>query len=126
MVKEEKTGDAKQAAQVNLRVRDGEQFYSNESSINFNPNEIVLDFKCMTHAHDLADKRGLVVRHNTVILNPFHAKNFLGMLSKVVRDYETKFGDIKKPESVKKAEKIVKKEQKKKEEIRQDTETYFG
>ena len=127
MIKEEKSD--KPTTQLNVRIKDGEQFYSNESSINFNPNEIVLDFKCLTHAHDLADKRAIVVKHNTVILNPFHAKNFLNMLSKAVKDYEGKFGEIKKSESMKKAESIVKKEEKKKlkvEKVKDTIGTYFG
>ena len=126
MAKEEQ----KQQTQLNLRIRDGEQFYSNESSINFNPNEITLDFKCITHTHDLGDRRGLVLKHNLVILNPFHAKNFLEMFSKVLKDYESKFGEIKKSEPMKKAEKIVKKEQKKttekKDNKEEEQDSYFG
>ena len=66
--------------QLNVRIKDGDQFYANEVSINFNPNEIILDFKCLTHTHEVADHRGLLLRHNPVILNPFHAKSFLIML----------------------------------------------
>lgn len=125
--KEEKKEESKQSVQVNLRIRDGEQFYSNESSINFNPAEIALDFKCITHTHDLGDRKGLILKHNIVLLNPFHAKNFLNMLAKVVRDYEAKFGEIKKPDSIKKAETLVKKEEKKrKENVKKDAESYFG
>ena len=125
MAKEKKKEESKETTQLNVRIKDGEQFYSNESSINFNPSEIVLDFKCMTHTHDLADRRSLILKHNLVILNPYHAKSFLAMLIKVVKDYESKFSEIKKPDSMKKAEKIVKREQK---EVvkKEDIGTYFG
>ena len=120
------TKEEKKETQINLRIKDGEQFYSNESSINFSPNELILDFKCMTHTHDFANRRGLVLKHNLVILSPFHAKSFLVMLNKAIKDYENKFGEIKKPESLKRAEKIVKKEQKKSEGIKETEENYFG
>lgn len=123
MAKEEK----QETTQINLRIKDGEQFYANESSINFNPSDISLDFKCVTHTHDLANRRGILLRHNVVILAPFHAKNFVAMLNKAIKDYEEKFGEIKKPEHLKRAEKIVKKEQKKREENKQESSgTYFG
>lgn len=124
--KEKKMEEQKQPMQVSVRIRDGEQFFSNESSINFNPNEIVIDFRCITHTHDVADRRGLVLRHNMIILNPLHAKNFLGMLSKVVKDYEARFGEIKKSEALKKAESMLKKEEKKKSERKEEVGTYFG
>ncbi len=125
MVKEEN-----KSMKVNLRVKDENLFYSNESSINLNPNEIILDFKCITHAQDLQEHRGLILRHNLVILNPFHAKSFLIMLNKAVKNYEAKFGEIKKPESMKKAEKLVKKESQKDkkllDKVKDKAESYFG
>ncbi len=116
--------------QLNVRIKDGDQFYTNETSINFNPNEIILDFKCLTHTHDIGDHRSLILKHSIIILNPFHAKSFLSSLASAIKDYENKFGDIKKPEAIKKAEKLVKKEQKKVKEDSKinnnDENTYFG
>lgn len=114
--------------QVNLRIRDGEQFYTNEASINFNPSEIIFDFKCITHANELGEHRSIVLKHSFVLLSPYHAKSFLAMLNKVVKDYETKFGEIKKPEALKKAEKLVKKDQKTGvvEKVKDKVESYFG
>ena len=126
MPKEKKKEEQKPPVQLNVRIRDGEQFFSNESSINFNPNELVIDFKCVTHTHDVADRRGLVLKHNMVIMNPFHAKNFLVMFSKVIKEYERRFGEIIKPEAVKRAESMLKKEEKKKSESKKDAEIYFG
>ena len=120
--------------QLNVRIKDGDQFYSNETSINFNPNEIVLDFKCLTHTHEMGDHRSLILKHSVVILNPFHAKAFLGTLSNAIKDFEAKFGEIKKSDAIKKAEKIVKKEQKKAvddskikiSKSKDDEDNYFG
>ncbi|MBI2148826.1 DUF3467 domain-containing protein [Candidatus Woesearchaeota archaeon] len=124
MAKEE----IKQQKQMNIRVKDEDQFYSNEISINFNPNEIILDFKCITHIHDVGEHRSIFLRHKPIILNPFHAKSFLSMLNQAIKDYEVKFGEIKKPEALKKAEKIVKKEEKDKSEnnIKEPIGSYFG
>ncbi|GEM_PF-1127084 len=115
--------------QLNLRVKDDDPFYSNEVTLNFNPTEIILDFKCLAPLHDVGDHRSLLLKHLPVLLNPFHAKSFLMMLDKVIKDYENKFGEIKKPEAIKKAEKIVHKEQDKIRHAEPKKETsaaYFG
>ena len=119
----------KEEQKINLRVKDKDQFYSNEVSINFNPNEIILDFKCITHMHDVGDHRSILLKHSPVILNPFHAKSFLVMLNNAIKDYESKFGEIKKSEALKKAEKLVKKDEKDKsllEKVKEKSESYFG
>ena len=116
----------KEEQKINLRVKDKDQFYSNEVSINFNPNEFALDFKCLTHIHDIADHRAVLLSHNVVVMHPFALKSFWVMLGKALKEYEDKFAKIDKTEAVKKAEKIMKKEKKTpvaKEEL---TGTYFG
>jgi len=114
--------------QINLRIKDGEQFYSNETTINFGPVEFVLDFRCATHVQDILDHRAILLRHNVVLLTPFHAKNFLGVLQKAVGEYEEKFGEIKKPSEVKKAEKLMDKEKKKLEKKKpaKEDHAYLG
>ena len=54
--------DDQKQKQINLRVKDEDQFYSNEISINFNPSEIIFDFKCITHMHDVAEHRSMLIR----------------------------------------------------------------
>ena len=124
MIKEE----IKQQKQINLRVKDEDQFYANEISINFNPNELILDFKCITHIHDVGEHRSMMLRHLPVIINPFHAKSFLNMLNNAINDYEAKFGEIKKSEALKKAEKMVKNQEKIKPapKAKEVGENYFG
>jgi hypothetical protein len=98
---------------LNVRIKDDHPFYSNEASINFNPNEFIFDFKCLTQTYDLASQQALVINHSVIILNPYHVKAFADLLSKVIKDYEDKFAEIKKPEPLKKAEKLVKDQEKK-------------
>ena len=82
--------------EINLRIKDNGQFYSNETTINFGPVEFVLDFRCATHVQDMGIHRAILVSHNPVILTPYHAKSFLNVLHKAVVDYEERFGEIKK------------------------------
>jgi len=115
--------------QVNIRVKDGDQFYANETSINFGPVEFSIDFKCISHLQDIANHNAMMLRHNIVILTPFHAKSFLEVLQRSVKEYEDKFGTIKKPAELDKAEKIFKKEQNKilkEEKLENTSNTYFG
>jgi len=95
--------------QINLRVRDGDQVYANEITINTNPTEFVLDFKTITPVLDFASRNALQVKHTTVILAPHHARKLAEILGKVIDDYESKFGKIETPKSLKKAEKLMKK-----------------
>lgn len=116
--------------QVNLRVKDGIQFYANETTINFGPMEFVLDFRCGTHIQDASNLRAVLMSHDVVILTPYHAKTFSEILSKAVKDYEDKFGEIKKPSELKKAEDMIKKEQRKvdsrEKKQKKDDGGYFG
>ena len=112
---------------LNVRIKDGDQFYANETSINFGPLEFVLDFKCSNHVQDMPDHKGLLIRHNPVILSPFHAKSLLGVLTNSLKNYEEKFGEIKKPVELQKAEKMIKKEQSKVvKEKPKSSDTFFG
>jgi len=95
---------AKEEKQLNVRIKDGDQFFANEIGLNFTPTEIVLDFKCISNIHDIENHRALLLRHNPVILTPYHAKSFLEVLTKAVNDYERRFGEIKKPKEIDKAE----------------------
>ena len=119
----------KEEKQLNVRIKDGDQFFANEIGINFTPTEVVLDFKCLSNIHDIENHRALLLRHNPVILTPYHAKSFLEVLTKAVNDYEKRFGDIKKPKEIDKAEKIMQKQiddNKSKVDKNTDDVTYFG
>ncbi len=92
---------------VNLTVSDGMDFFANEASINYNTMQFILDFKCVTPRMDMRSKEApvLSVKHNVVMLDPYHAKNFHKLLGDVIKNYEKKFGRIKKPNALTIAEK---------------------
>ena len=118
---------AKEEKQINLRVKDGEQFYANETGINFTPTEVILDFKCINNVQDIGNHRALVLKHNLVILTPYLAKSFMEVMIRAVKDCEAKFGEIKKPKELGKAEKIIQKERAKEvPEEREQHQSYFG
>ena len=120
--------------ELSIRVKEGDQFYSNETAIHVNPSEIVFDFKCINQVQDIAEMNALVLKHNIVIMTPQHAKSFAAILDKVIKDYEDKFGAIEKTKHQKKADEIMKKavkdaERKDKKEstvVKSSGESYFG
>jgi hypothetical protein len=100
--------------QINLSISDGDSFFAHQASINFNPTTVHLDFKNVTPR---VDERGpnptLVLKHNLVCLEPYHALMFSQLLNKVIKDYETQFGKIEKPKALKNLEKKMKNKSKK-------------
>jgi len=99
-----------QQKNVNISVVDGDAFFCHELSVNYNPLQFMLDFKCITPRVDMRSKQGPVIniKHNVVMLDPFHAKRMLELLTKVVGDFENDFGKINKPKAVEKMEKKMK------------------
>jgi len=109
---------------INISINEGESFFAHETSINFNPTHFVLDFKCITPRIDLrSDKPSLHIKHNVVILEPYHLKKLVEMFSQALKKYEKDFGKIEKPKSVKRFEKKHKKTKKKE---KQEIPNYFG
>lgn len=119
--------------QINLSISDGESFFAHQVSVNFNPSMIHLDFKNVTPR---VDERGpnptLVLKHNLVSIDPYHAIMFKKLLDKVIKDYEKQFGKIEKPKALKAIEKKMKnktgKKAKKSDEEANiiDVPSYFG
>jgi len=111
---------------LNINVIDGDAFFANEVSVNFTPMQIALDFKCVTPRIDPRGKGRptFLMRHNVVMLEPWHAKNFLEVLQDMMKKYEQEYGKIKKPEALEKAEK--KQKSVKKSELKEDAPTYMG
>lgn len=111
---------------VNVNIRDGQVFFAHETAVNFNPTQIIFDFKCITPRIDLRSKEGafVTIDHNVVITEPYHAKKISELLSKVVKNYEKEFGKIEKPKALEKMEKKRKKEKGKSE--KKQAPSYFG
>jgi len=111
--------------QVNLNIDDGDAFFSHEVTVNFTPTQVTLDFKCITPRTDPRGKKpSFQLKHNVVMLEPWHAKALIDVLKNVVQKYEKEFGKIKKPAAIAKAEK--KQKNVKGEETISEIPTYLG
>jgi hypothetical protein len=97
--------------EVNMNIVDGQAFFAHETSINFTPSQIMLDFKSVTPRTDPRNKTAatFVLVHNVVMLDPFHAKQIHKILGEALKKYEDEFGKIGKPKAMEKAEKQNKK-----------------
>lgn len=92
--------------QINLNINDGEPFFAHEATVNFTPTQLTLDFKCITPRSDPRGKKPtFLLKHNVVMVEPWHAKQLIEVLQSVVERYEKDFGKISKPKAVQKAEK---------------------
>ncbi len=109
---------------VKFDIDNGQNFFADEVGVIHNPLKIILDFRSITPRVDVRNQeyQTLVLKHNTIIMDPFTAKNFSDILKKNIANYEKQFGKITKPESLKKMEKKKKKTAKGKAE----SPTYFG
>ncbi|MBS3122902.1 DUF3467 domain-containing protein [Candidatus Woesearchaeota archaeon] len=108
---------------INWQYEDGTAFHAHEVSVNFTPLQFVLDFKNITPRVDARTKTGPVfcVRHDVVVLEPFHVKRFHALLGEILDRYEKEFGKIKKPKAIE----VLEEKQKDKKEEKEPT-TYFG
>ncbi|MGM5482160.1 MAG: DUF3467 domain-containing protein [Nanobdellota archaeon] len=104
----------KEEKKYTLSVNEGMDFFANEASVNYNPSQFVLDFKSITPRVDMRSKDTpvLSVKHNVVLMDPYHIKRLHKMLGDVIKSYEKNYAKIKKPEAIAKAEKDSKKTKK--------------
>ncbi len=102
---------AEEKQNVNLNINDGDAFFSNEVSINFNPSHFFIDFKCVSPRIDPRNQSGATfsLKHNVVILDPYAIKELSRMMGEIVARYEKDFGKIEKSSAAKQAEKARKK-----------------
>lgn len=100
---------------INININEGDAFYAHELSINFNPLQFVFDFKSVTPRVDPRSKNraSIVLKHNVILVDPYHAKKTYELLGNVLKKYEKEFGRIEKPKPLQAAEKKNKKEAKK-------------
>jgi len=111
---------------INLHINEGEPFFAHELSINFNPTQFVFDFKCVTPRVDPRSqtKASISLKHNVVMVEPYHAKKILELLQEIVKKYEKEFGRIDKPKAIAEFEKKHKKKEGKEETT--ETPSYLG
>ncbi|HLC46163.1 MAG TPA: DUF3467 domain-containing protein [Candidatus Nanoarchaeia archaeon] len=98
---------------VNMTITDGEAFFAHELSVNFNPMQFILDFKCVTPRVDPRSKESIVLnmKHNVIMVDPFHAKRIATLLGDMVKRYEKDFGKIERPKALERFEKNAQKAQ---------------
>jgi hypothetical protein len=114
---------------VALHVHEGIDFFAHETSINFSPNQFVVDFKNLTPRIDPRSGSDPIVflRHNVILLEPLHAKKLAELLTDVVKKYEKEFGKIEKTKAQTKYEKKLKRKTTKNKKPKTGvTPTYFG
>jgi hypothetical protein len=106
---------------MRVDVDNGTEFFAEEVSVTHSPLRVVLDFKRMIPRLEASNEPRMVLKHSVIMLDPYFAKELLRVLKDNLEKYEKKFGQIKRPDVLKKAEKSSKREGKK--PARQD---YFG
>jgi len=98
----------KQQMNINLNINDGEAFFAHEMAINFNPVQFIFDYKSVTPRVDQRSSEGQAVismKHNVVMVDPFHAKQIAQALNESIKKYEKEFGKIEKPKALQMFEK---------------------
>jgi hypothetical protein len=108
---------------INMSINEGDSFYAHELSVNFNPMQFILDFKNITPRIDARSQEGMVInlKHNVIMIDPYHAKEISKLLGQMLERYEKEFGKIEKPKALSKAEKKGSKNK----DV-DDSPTYFG
>ena len=110
--------------EIRVDVVNGDEFLAEEVSVCHSPVRFVIDFKSITPRMDIANQPPrMVIKHNIVLIDPYFAKDLLGVLKDNIDKYEAKFGSIKKPETLEKYEKEAQKASHTHKSIKQD---YFG
>ena len=107
---------------IRMSINEGSDFFAHEMSINYNPTQFVFDFRNITPRIDPRnnDMPTLVLRHNVVLIEPYHAKKIYELLGNVLKKYEKDFGKIKKPSAVEKFEKKNSRQTKQKKQGKKD------
>ena len=110
--------------EIRVDVVNGDEFLAEEVSVSHSPIRFVMDFKAVTPRMDIPNNPPrMVIRHNVILLDPHFAKDLFQVLKENIAKYEKKFGEIKRPEPLKKHEDEAKKAGKQPKVIKQD---YFG
>ena len=101
----------KQEKQINININDGETFFANEISVNFNPSNFFLDFKNISPRIDPRNQSGATfhMKHNVVLLDPYTFKQTVSLIKETLDRYEKEFGKIEKSKLIEKLEKKQKK-----------------
>lgn len=91
-----------------IQTVDNSPLMSNSCTVGHHPGKFILDFKSIYEQYAPDGKATPVINHKTILMDPYMAKMFLDTLTTNVQNYEKKFGEIKKPIEMIKAEQEVK------------------
>ncbi len=108
--------------QFNVEVQNGTEFFADQVSVSHNPLRFVIDYTRTAPRIDgnAMQQPRLVMSHNVVLVDPYLALEFLGVLKDNIAKFEKRYGKITKPAALRKIEEEAKKGRK---EARQE---YFG
>ncbi len=95
--------------QFGITFKDSSMFFADEVFMSSQPGKFFLDFKNISPRSDMPKQIRTVVEHSTVRLDPYLAKNFWEKFGNLIKDYEKKFGKIKRPKEFDIAERSAKK-----------------
>jgi hypothetical protein len=109
-----------------LQNIDKSPLMSNQQTVAHQPDKFIIDFKGVYPQFTPDNQTTIVINHKVIILDPYSAKNFLNTLGDNIKKYEQKFGEIKKPKQIEKAEKEMKDLQKQVETTSTERPSYMG
>jgi hypothetical protein len=90
---------------VNLNIVEGEPFFAHEVTVNFTPTQLTFDFKCITPRTDPRSRKpSFQLKHNVIMMEPWHASALMNVLAGVLKKYEQEYGKLEKPKALAKAE----------------------
>ena len=92
---------------LNLSIKDGDEFFAHELSVNYSPTQFIMDFRCITPRTDPRSQESavLAIKHNVIMTEAWHAKKIYELMGNVIKKYEEEYGQIEMPKSLKKFEK---------------------
>jgi hypothetical protein len=92
---------------LNVSINEGEAFFAHELAINFNPSQFIFDFKSVTPRVDPRSQQSpvIAIKHNVILLEPYHMKKIAELMGTVIQRYEDEFGKIEKPKALERYEK---------------------
>jgi hypothetical protein len=89
---------------IHVNVDHGDPvFFSDNVTISHNQSKFIIDFSQTTPRFDNVAgnmQQSLVIKHNSIMIEPQFAKIILDLLEKNVKKYEKNFGKLKLPKSV--------------------------
>jgi hypothetical protein len=88
---------------INVNVDHGEPvFFSDNLTISHNQSKFIIDFSQTTPRFDNVGgnmQQSLVIKHNSIMIEPQFAKIVMDLLKKNISKYEKSFGKIKLPKN---------------------------